>query len=324
MNENTKRKKRILITANTDRHIILCHLPYIKWLIKNGFEVDIATNSNKLLIEGTRKINLNFTRKPISINNIKAFFKLTKILKENDYYVIHTHTPVGSVITRLAYKFSKSKAKLLYTCHGFHFFKGCPIHFWIFFYPIERYLMRYTSLLVVMNKEDFEFAKKHFKKTKVELINGAGFNKDKLDRTYSENEIRKIYLKNDLKIDDFIVSYIAEYSKRKAQLDLIKSLSKTKIKETNIKILLIGDDTLNGKVQKMVKHYHLENSIKTVGFEKDIGKYIDISKIIISVSKQEGLPLNLQEAIYKKKIVIATKCRGNIDLIKERKKWIFN
>lgn len=304
-----------MITANTDRHIILCHIPYINWLKQHNFRVDIGTNTDNEIVENTNKINLNLSRSPFSIRNIKAIFKLKKILDENDYSIIHTHTPVGSVVTRLAYKFSKSKAKIIYTCHGFHFYKGSPLHYWIMFFPIEKYLMKYTDQLLVMNKEDYEFAKKHFKNTNVRIINGAGFNKDRLNKKYEEVVVEKIYQENNMSKDCFIVSYIAEFSNRKRQIDLIEELAKTDIRNSNVKILLIGDDILEGKVQERIKIHNLENSIKTINFTKDIGKYLDISDLVISASKQEGLPLNIMEAIYKRKFIVASNCRGNVDLI---------
>ena len=307
--------KKILITSNTDRHIFLCHLPYIKWFEENGYSVDIATNTDNVILN-TNKINLNMKRNPFSIKNIKAIFKLRKILNNEDYKLIHTHTPVGSVVTRLAYKLSNSKAKLIYTCHGFHFYKKSPLYYWLIFFPIEKYLMKYTDVLLVMNEEDFNFAKKHFKNVEIRFVNGVGFDKEKLDIRTSKDEVNEIYNKYNIDKNSFVVSYIAEYSKRKEQLKLIKELSKTDLRDNNIKFLLIGDDILKGKVQKTIKKYHLEKNIITIDFTKNINKFLDISDLVISVSKQEGLPLNILEAIYKRKFVIATGCRGNIDLVK--------
>lgn len=316
--EERKINKKVLITANTDRHILLCHMPYIKWFNKNKWDVYVATNTDKEIV-GAKKINLNMTRNPFSIKNCKAVWKLTKNLKQNKYKLIHTHTPVGSVVTRLAHKFSRTNAKLIYTCHGFHFYKGCPFYYWMIFYPIERYLMKYTDLLLVMNKEDYDFAKKHFKNVKVKYIKGVGFNKERISEKEAQEEIESTYKKYGLNKDDFIVIYIAEYSKRKRQIQLIEELAKTDIKNQNIKILLIGDDILNGEVQREIEKRGLENTIKTIEFTDQINKFLDIANVVISASRQEGLPLNILEAIYKKKIIIATDCRGNRDLICEGK-----
>lgn len=306
--------KKILITANTDRHIQLCHLPYIEWLQNNNYEVDVATNTSKKILN-TNKINLGFTRKPFSICNIKAIKKLKKILKKNEYNIIHTHTPVGSVVTRIACRLAKCKAKIIYTCHGFHFYKGAPLHYWLIYYPIEKFLMKYTDVLVVMNNEDYVFAKKHFKNVKIKYVKGVGFNQKKLNYVLNKQEEERVLQTCNISENDFIVSYIAEYSNRKRQKDLIKYLAKTDIGQTNIKILLIGDDILKGKIQRMIRKYNMTDTIKTIDFTKDINQYLHISNIVVSTSRQEGLPLNILEAIYKKKYVIATKCRGNVDLI---------
>ncbi len=316
--EEKKINKKVLITANTDRHILLCHMPYIKWFNKNKWDVYVATNTDKEIV-GAKKINLNMTRNPFSIKNCKAIWKLTKNLKQNKYKLIHTHTPVGSVVTRLAHKFSRTNAKLIYTCHGFHFYKGCPFYYWIIFYPIERYLMKYTDLLLVMNKEDYNFTQKHFKNVKVKYINGVGFNKERISEKTAQAEVENTYKKYGLNKEDFIVIYIAEYSKRKRQIQLIEELAKTDIKNQNIKILLIGDDILNGEVQREIEKRGLENAIKTIEFTDQINKFLDVANVVISASRQEGLPLNILEAIYKKKIIIATDCRGNRDLICEGK-----
>ena len=92
-------------------------------------------------------------------------------------------------------------------------------------------------------------------------------------------------------------------------------LNKTDIRNTNIRILLIGDDNTNGKVKKIIKKYNLYNNVILTGFRSDINAFLQISNIVLSVSTQEGLPLNILEAIYMKKFIVATNCRGNVDLI---------
>lgn len=309
--------KKVLFTANSDRHILLCHLPYLKWFKDNNFYVDVITNTDKKIEYSDNKYNIGMKRTPYSLKNIKACFKLKKILVENNYDLIHTNTPVGSVVTRIACLLSKTKAKIIYTCHGFHFYKGAPIYYWLLFYPIEKFLMKMVDVLIVMNNEDYLFAKKHFKNTDIRLINGVGFNKQRLNRKVSKKEINKIYRDLNTTKNDFIVTYIAEYSSRKRQKNLIKYLSKTDVLKTNIKLLLIGDDTLDGKLRKVIDSKGLNSVIKLVDFTDDICPYLDISNVVISFSRQEGLPLNVMEAIYKNKMLIVSGCRGNIDLVKD-------
>ncbi|MCB6603947.1 glycosyltransferase family 1 protein, partial [Erysipelatoclostridium ramosum] len=48
------------------------------------------------------------------------------LLNSRNYTLVHTHTPISSLITRIAYKNSNiyKSCKMIYTAHGFHFYKG--------------------------------------------------------------------------------------------------------------------------------------------------------------------------------------------------------
>ena len=83
----------------------------------------------------------------------------------------------------------------------------------------------------------------------------------------------------------------------------------------NIKILFVGNNLLEKKINRLLKKYQLENKVVILGFRNDISDILDISDLIISVSNQEGLPLNIMEAMYKNKNIIVSNCRGNRDLI---------
>ncbi|MCD7797637.1 MAG: glycosyltransferase [Clostridiales bacterium] len=66
-----------------------------------------------------------FSRSPYSFDNVKAYKELKKIIDNGNYDAVHCHTPMGAVVTRLAAKSArKSGTKVIYTAHGFHFYKG--------------------------------------------------------------------------------------------------------------------------------------------------------------------------------------------------------
>jgi len=308
--------RKVLFTANTLRHLYLCHIPYLKYFKDKEYDVHVASDSDEILDNVDKSFRLSIKRTPYSFKNVKAIFQLKKIIKKEEYDLIHTHTPMGSVVTRIALKLSGIKnTKIVYTAHGFHFFKGCSWINYILFYPIEKILSRYTDMIITINKEDYEFAKRHFK-TKVRYIPGIGFNEDKFKNKLNNKE--KIEFRKSLGLSnkDYIVSYVAEISKRKRHDYLLKVIAKMNI--TNEKFLLIGDDSRIGIIRKLIDKYNLHDVVKIIGFNNDISNYLDISDLVISVSMQEGLPLNVMEAMYKEKPIIVTDCRGNRDLIKDK------
>ena len=297
--------KKVLFLSNTDRHIKLCHIPYLKMFKDNGYDVHVASNTDNKIDYCDKKINLNIKRNPFSIKNIKALFKLKKIVKEENYNIISCHTPVGGFLGRMCTFGLKNKPKVIYTAHGFHFYKKSKIINWLIYYPIEKILSRFTTCIITMNSEDYELAKRKFH-CDVYKINGIGLNENRLVLIKDEDKLKK-----ELELDGYyVVSYIAEISKRKNQLNLIHELNKIDLEKEKIKVLLVGDSIINNFKSKINN-----KNIIYVDFKEKVGDYINISDLIISSSLQEGLPLCILEAMYFNKIIIALDIRGNRDLI---------
>ena len=297
--------KKVLFIANTDRHINLCHIPYLKMFHDNGYIVHVATNSDNKIDYCDKKINLNIKRNPFSIKNIKAVFKLRKIVKKENYDIISCHTPVGGFLGRTCVIHQKLNTKVFYMAHGFHFYKKSKKINWILYYPIEKFLSRFSTGIITMNNEDYELAKKKFH-CPIYKINGIGLNEDRLMVLRDKKELIK-----ELNLDGyFIVSYIAEISKRKNQLKLINELNKIDLEKEKIKVLLVGDSIIKNFKDKINN-----KNIIYIDFQNVIGDYINISDLIISSSLQEGMPLCILEAMWFNRSIIALDIRGNNDLI---------
>ena len=110
--------------------------------------------------------------------------------------------------------------------------------------------------------------------------------------------------------------YPAEISKRKRQIWLIETINDLLKKNSNIHLLLPGKDSLDGKCQELVKELGLEKQVHFLGYRKDIPELLKISNLAISSANQEGLPVNIMEAMYVGLPIVASDCRGNRDLVK--------
>lgn len=309
--------KKVLFTATVDAHILAFHTPYLKYFKDKGYEVHVATNGDEEIPYCDKKIKISFERSPFKINNLKAIRQLKKVINEEKYDLIHTHTPMGSVVTRLSATKArrKYKTRVIYTAHGFHFYKGAPKSYWLMFYPVEKILARYTDDLITINKEDYERAKKKFK-TKVHYIPGVGIDSKKFDIKMTEKEKEELRKTLGIKKDDFIMIYPAELNANKNQILLINMMEKLTKKYNNIQLLLPGKDSYEGHYQKIVEEKNLQNNIHFLGFRKDIPQLLKISNVSVSTSLREGLPVNIIEAMYSELPIVATKCRGMSDLIK--------
>lgn len=309
--------KKVLFVATVTKHINAFHIPYLELFKENGYEVHVASRGNEKIKYCDKHYELPFERFPLKKNNIKTYKELKKIINENNYEIIHCHTPVGGVLTRLAARKARKKGtRVIYTAHGFHFYKGAPLLNWLIYYPIEKICSRWTDTLITINTEDYEFAKKKFNIGKISLINGVGVDEKKFEFNMTKKEKEDLVKRIGLKNNDIVLIYPAELSNRKNQMMLLKVISKLKNDGYNqIKLLLPGKDSLKGKCQNMAKKLNIINNVIFLGFRDDIPKLMKISDIAVSTSNQEGLPVNLIEAMMSGLPIVATNCRGNRDLI---------
>ena len=147
--------KKVLLVATVQSHICQFHLPLIDMLHEEGYEVHVAAKNNLSQKKGLKLDNadkvfdVSFERSPFNKKNIQAYKELKKIIKDNKYDIIHCNTPMGGFLARvIGKKYRKKGMKIIYTAHGFHFFKGAPKLNWILYYPIEKYLSKYTDCLI--------------------------------------------------------------------------------------------------------------------------------------------------------------------------------
>ena len=311
--------KKVLFVATVNMHIIGCHLPYLKWFKEQGYEVHVASRGTEKIEYCDKHFDIPFERFPLQINNIKAYKELKEIIKNNNYDIIHCHTPVGGVLARLAARKERKKGtKVLYTAHGFHFYKGAPLLNWLIYYPIEKIMAHFTDCLITIVNEDYEFAKKHLKAKEIKHINGIGVNTERFSEDITEEQKSKLRQELGINDKDIVFSYVAELNKNKNQILLINAIEKIKKENENIKLLLVGDGSYMKKYGNEVKKRNLQENVILLGRRNDVPEILSITYIYMASSKREGLPLNIMEAMYSKVPVVSTNNRGHRELIQNK------
>lgn len=279
----------------------------------NTSDERICEFKSKLDEEEIVYYQIDFERKPLSISNIKAIHQLNDIIKNNDFEIIHCHTPIASMILRLCAMYNKSLIdKIIYTAHGFHFYKGSSFFNWIIYYPIEKFLSRYTNTLITINKDDYKIAKKRFKARKILYIPGIG-----IDLKYFEQYAKKKYLKDiDIKEKSINLFSVGELNKNKNHSIIIKALNK--INNKNIHYYICGKGELLDELKDLIALLNLENNVHLLGYRKDVKDIYKKMNVFVFPSKREGLSVALMEAMASGLPIICSNIRGNRDLILDR------
>lgn len=309
-------KKKILFTANLSSFFTKFLIPQMKWFKENGYEVHVAAKSENIeLPYCDKEFDIDFARSFNPKQNVTSYKQMVELLRDSDYEIISCHTPFGGAITRLAAKKCKLKnTRMVYMAHGFHFYKGAPKLKYMLYYTAEKYLAKYTDEIITINLEDYEIAKEKFA-CDVSYVEGVGLDRAKFDFEFTEKERNDLRESLGIAPDDFVMIYPAELLPRKRQEWLINTLYPLMKDNKKMHLLLPGKDSMDGFCQSLAERLGLSQQIHFPGFRRDVPKLIKLSDMAVSSSRQEGLPVNVMEAIYVGLPIVATRCRGNADLI---------
>lgn len=142
--------KKVLLVANVAKeHVNKFHIPTIKYLQSKGWQVDIACSVDAEIKAGDNVYNMSWKRSPFTPKTFKGIKELKNLIAQNHYDIIYCHTPVGGLVARIAARsFRKQGLKVVYCAHGLHFFKGAPLLNWLLFYPMEKWMAKFTDMFI--------------------------------------------------------------------------------------------------------------------------------------------------------------------------------
>lgn len=318
--------KKALLISNIETKFSNFIVPPAQVLTDLGYEVHACANisnfkENKEKYKYIKMHHIDFERNPLNLKNIKAYKQLLKLMKEEEFDLVHCNTPIGGLLGRICAK-KLSISKVVYTAHGFHFYKGAPVINNVIYKNVERFLARYTDILITINKEDYEAAKK-FKLRKngqVYLVHGVGINSS----IFQINDFDRLKYRKKIGINpkNFVLIAIGELNKNKNFDIIIKAISL--VRDKNIHLLICGTGKKKEKLVKLVKKYNLLDNIHFLGFRSDIPKLLLCSDILVQASYREGLPRSIMEAMSVELPCVVSNIRGNVDLIKDKKGGFLN
>lgn len=317
--------KKVLVMASVASMIDQFNMPIIGLLQSMGYEVHVACNflkgstcsvekieglKKKLEEQGVKYFQIDFTR---SVMNLKqdyvAYKQVKKILLDNRYTFIHCHSPIGGVVGRLAGR--ATHTKVIYTAHGFHFFKGAPLKNWLIFYTIEKFCACFTDVLITINKEDYVFAQKKMHAKKIVYVPGVGIDLERIQSVQSDrSELRKSM---GVPEDCILLFSVGELNANKNHEVVVKALAK--LNNPKVHYAIAGIGIKKEYLEQLATELGVEKQLHLLGFRTDVLNLYKASDLFVFPSFREGLSVSLMEAMACGIPVICSKIRGNVDLI---------
>lgn len=253
--------------------------------------------------------DLPFVRNSL-FRNHHLIKKYRQILRKEQINFIHCQTDFGGYLTRLAI-YGVHPIKILYTPHGLPIGKNLPIINWIKYYLFEKYLCSRFSSIIVMNKSEESIAYKLLKK--VYYVPGIGIDLLKFDTQLIDTTKTDIRKELNIPQDAFIIITVAELIQRKNYQLCLKIIAK--LKNHKVHYLICGVGNCRNQLEILSKKLGISQRVHFLGFRSDIPHLLRQSNLFLLLSKNEGLPVSVMEAMATGLPVIGSLIPGVEDLI---------
>lgn len=298
-------------------------LPFAYHFRHQGWRVDAMAQGISESIECSQAFdriwNVEWSRNPLAINNLViAPRTIQEVIFHEKYDIVHVHTPVASFVTRYALKDMNKckKPKIIYTAHGFHFYRGGKFFKNALFLTLEKLAGCWTDYLVVINREDEETAKQQrlIPPERIRYMPGIGvdlehYNGDNLAQT----EVEKLRQELNLTPKTSLFLSVAEFTPRKRPQDVLKAFAH--LARSEARLAFAGDGYLMEQMQQLAIELGVENQVHFLGVRQDIKTLMRVAVATVLASEHEGLPRCVMESMCLETPVIGTDIRGTRDLL---------
>lgn len=309
--------KSLLIVTTTSRTVRAFLLPYVDRLRDSGWHVSAATSGTQLLeaavpgfdelVELSLDRNL---RHPLRI--LKSIFTLYTLMQSKRFSIVHVHTPIAGVVTRLA-KPIRGGPRIIYTAHGFRFTESDWRFAAIAFRIIEMLAGLRTDALVVINRMDERQAHRLRIVSPEKLVYMPGIGIDA--HAYRHGDVSALALRTELGVSPTakIVLCVAELSERKRPLDVLEGWRRAAVDDSIL--VFVGEGPLSSEVAREARKWSLRSRVVLLGRRSDVPELLAQANVLVLMSSQEGLPRCVMEAMAAGVPIIGTNIRGTSDLL---------
>ena len=265
-------------------------------------------DKNKPIMKNGQAIKeypINLYRELNPLNDLKGLFQIIKIIKIEKPDIIHCHSAKGGVLGRIAGFFTDTKT--FYTPHAFSFLSTNSKIKKNIYLTIER-IVKLKSFLLACSESEKEIG-----------IKEVGY---KRDRSFVWNNAvpdSGLYIKS-CKMNKGYICYIGRPSYQKNSFFFIDVINGVHKKFPSIQFKLLGVGYYSPdleQIKDLISQYKLNEVVELLPWlsHDETLRYVKESLFYLTVSRYEGLPLSVIEAMSLGKAIIASNVVGNIDCV---------
>lgn len=279
-------------------------------LKSDGHEVIIIGSGNSNIItllknEGIRYIPIESLKGNIEpLNDLKTIVILYKLLKKINPDVLAIHSSKAGIIGRMVANFLN--IPIVFTAHSWSFSGTNSIIKSKLYSGLERIVTNKRNGIIAISKHDYDLGIKYkiASRTNMKIIHNGIPDNNLIANPGVKNEIVKLTM-------------IARFAEQKDHLFLIESLNE--IRNENWELTFVGDGPLINNIKKTCYNLGLSNQINFIGEQENVVPTLLESNIFILISKYEGLPISIIEAMRCGLPIIASDVGAVNELVRNQK-----
>lgn len=243
------------------------------------------------------------------LNDFLAFRHLESLFRRTNPDIVHTHSGKAGILGRLAAA-RAGVPVIIHTIHGPSFgkFQGVLPNF--LFRAAERRAGRVTSHFIsVADAMTEQYLAAGIGRREQYTKIFSGFN---LAPYTSAKDDPALRAKLGIQSEDIVIGKIARLFKLKGHDDLFGVAPEVVKRNPRIKFLLVGDGQWRSRFEAKSRMLGLEKHFVFAGLipPNDVPRYVGLMDVLVHLSRREGLPRALPQALAAGKPVIAYDCDG--------------
>lgn len=312
---------KLLIAATIAPTVTAFLLPFGHYFRRQGWRVDaLSTNITAApdCVDAFDRVwDIDWSRNPLDVRNFRETpRRIRELVAREGYDLVHVHTPVAAFVTRYALRNRGAKPRLVYTAHGFHFYRGAPATRNLVYRTLERIAGRWTDALIVINREDEQAARRYriVREDRVHYMPGIGVDTSvyRAD-TVDAGALDRLRDELGLGPGEALFLMIAEFNPGKRHYDALIAFARMKNRGAHLAFAGLGP--LMPEIKELAAQLGVSDRTHFLGFRQDIPVLVRASTATLLPSDREGLPRSVLESLALGVPVIGSDIRGVRDLI---------
>ncbi|UCD98876.1 MAG: glycosyltransferase family 4 protein [Chloroflexota bacterium] len=248
------------------------------------------------------------------IANLRAITDIRKIILEENFDIVHTHTKVAGVVGRLAAR-STGSCVIIHHVHGWGSPEGMSMATRMLHVSLEWLCGQFSDRIIVVSKPDINKGRDYHigGEDKLMLIYN-GIDLEKFRQPVDEMMMRS---KLGLETDSKLVGMIGRLEDQKNPLDFIRAAAHVSERYSRVQFLMVGGGPLQLECEQLIDECDLTGKFFLLGFRDDVDKILSILTMTAMSSLWEGLPIAFLESMSAGKPIVANDVDGASDVVKD-------